>query len=156
MYNIQHACLLLDINECSMFNPCEQVCTNTNGSYQCSCRNGFSLKSDNSTCQGLKMYLIVRNYDKSIFLNSQISMSVCRLHSMVTVYALLTVNVLILMAHTSVTVYQDMILLTGPVTVCYILLRTRLSFGILVLIVASSRITNHEVSVCAYLEPNQC
>ena len=128
MYNIQHACLLLDINECSMFNPCEQVCTNTNGSYQCSCRNGFSLKSDNSTCQGLKMYLIVRNYDKSIFLNSQISMSVCRLHSMVTVYALLTVNVLILMAHTSVTVYQDMILLTGPVTVCYILLRTRLSF----------------------------
>ena len=39
---------------------------------------------------------------------------------MVAVYALLTVNVLILMAHTSVTVYQDMILLTAPVTVCYI------------------------------------
>ena len=40
------------------------------------------------------------------------------------VYALLTVNVLILMAHTSVSVYQDMILLTEPVIVCYILLRT--------------------------------
>ena len=38
---------------------------------------------------------------------------------MVAVYALLTVNVLILMAHTSVSVYQDMILLTEPVTVCY-------------------------------------
>ena len=93
-----YACFLLDINECSMFNPCEQV-VRTNDSIGvlpvCSCRNGFSLKSDefdlSSVC---KMYLIVRNYDKSFFLNSQISMSVCRLHSMVAVYALLTVNVL--------------------------------------------------------------
>ena len=41
-----------DIDECSMFSPCEQECTNTDGSYQCSCTKGFILKSDNSTCQG--------------------------------------------------------------------------------------------------------
>ena len=43
---------LLDIDECSMFSPCEQECTNTDGSYQCSCTEGFILKSDNSTCEG--------------------------------------------------------------------------------------------------------
>ena len=46
-------CLLTaDIDECSMFSPCEQECTNTDGSYQCLCTKGFILKSDNLTCQG--------------------------------------------------------------------------------------------------------
>ena len=63
----------IDINECSMFNPCEQMCTNTNGSYQCSCRNGFILKSDNSTCQGNRIYLWQAFVDQNIFLFSDLN-----------------------------------------------------------------------------------
>ena len=52
-YTNDDICLFTaDIDECSMFSPCEQECTNTDGSYQCSCINGFILKSDNLTCQG--------------------------------------------------------------------------------------------------------
>ena len=47
-------CLLLciDIDECSMFSPCQHECANTNGSYRCSCRNGYTLGNDNTTCRG--------------------------------------------------------------------------------------------------------
>ena len=42
-----------DINECAinMVN-CSQTCTNTNGSYICSCGNGYVLTADNRTCNG--------------------------------------------------------------------------------------------------------
>ena len=33
-----------------LISPCEQVCLNTIGSFQCSCRKGFHLKSGNSSC----------------------------------------------------------------------------------------------------------
>ena len=46
-------CLISDINECNN-NPCDQVCTNTVGSYTCSCRTGFTLNA-NQKCQG-KIY----------------------------------------------------------------------------------------------------
>ena len=42
--------LYIDVNECAVFSPCEQVCTNTIGSFQCSCRKGFHLQSDTSSC----------------------------------------------------------------------------------------------------------
>ena len=29
---------------------CEQRCNNTNGSYYCTCWNGFSLQNDNKSC----------------------------------------------------------------------------------------------------------
>lgn len=32
---------------------CSQQCTNTNGSYYCSCFDGYELLNDNSTCHGL-------------------------------------------------------------------------------------------------------
>ena len=42
-----------DIDECS-YNPCHQVCSNTAGSYQCSCTTGFTLDTDdNTTCNGM-------------------------------------------------------------------------------------------------------
>ena len=51
----------LDINEClSNKGGCSQTCTNTIGSFVCSCQNGFVLDSDNLTCQG-KVKCVCRN-----------------------------------------------------------------------------------------------
>jgi len=44
-------CGPLDINECLQPNPpCEHTCTNTQGSYVCSCDPGYTLNRDN--CEG--------------------------------------------------------------------------------------------------------
>ncbi|PAA51648.1 hypothetical protein BOX15_Mlig005425g2 [Macrostomum lignano] len=42
-----HRCI--DINECDEFGLCDQLCTNTIGSYKCSCRPGYTLFG--STCK---------------------------------------------------------------------------------------------------------
>ena len=42
----------VDVNECEGYNGCHQSCTNTEGSYYCSCDTGFSLAADNKTCTG--------------------------------------------------------------------------------------------------------
>ena len=40
-----------DINECEEFNGnCEHNCTNTNGSYDCSCDEGYVLNEDGYNC----------------------------------------------------------------------------------------------------------
>ncbi|CAH1259274.1 ADGRL2 [Branchiostoma lanceolatum] len=42
-----------DVNECvdnGGRGPCEQICTNTDGSYACSCRDGYILKDDGYAC----------------------------------------------------------------------------------------------------------
>ncbi|CAH1256822.1 MEGF10 [Branchiostoma lanceolatum] len=42
-----------DVNECvenGGRGPCEQICTNTRGSYTCSCRDGYSLNDDGHAC----------------------------------------------------------------------------------------------------------
>ncbi|VDI25973.1 Hypothetical predicted protein [Mytilus galloprovincialis] len=42
---------LLDIDECTLLNNnCEQICVDTIGSFYCSCRDGFVLGSDQSSC----------------------------------------------------------------------------------------------------------
>ena len=42
---------LLDIDECSKgISGCSQLCTNTIGSYTCTCDNGYQLTNDNHTC----------------------------------------------------------------------------------------------------------
>lgn len=42
-----------DRNECGLANGgCEHVCTNTDGSYDCSCNSGFQLGSNGRTCKG--------------------------------------------------------------------------------------------------------
>ena len=44
---------LSDVNECQTNNGgCEQVCTNTVGSYVCSCNPGFRLSSNGHNCNG--------------------------------------------------------------------------------------------------------
>ena len=43
----------IDINECMSSNGgCSQICTNTNGSYICSCQTGYMPINDNRTCIG--------------------------------------------------------------------------------------------------------
>ena len=42
-----------DINECVQeLAGCDQNCTNTAGSYYCTCMDGYELESDNHTCTG--------------------------------------------------------------------------------------------------------
>ena len=53
----QYDCL--DINECSVANDCEQICTNTVGSYMCSCKERYYL-SNFTSCE-----LIYLNIDLS-------------------------------------------------------------------------------------------
>ena len=41
-----------DINECNGNNLCQHNCINQNGSYLCSCKNGFVLLSNQRSCKG--------------------------------------------------------------------------------------------------------
>ena len=44
---------LADIDECALnISGCNQKCTNTIGSYFCSCYLGYKLNKDNETCIG--------------------------------------------------------------------------------------------------------
>ena len=48
--------LCADVNECATMNGgCSNECTNTVGSYYCSCPAGFTLSSNGHTCQGMYM-----------------------------------------------------------------------------------------------------
>lgn len=45
--------LITDIDECATGNGgCEHNCTNYEGYYECTCREGFQLGADNRTCIG--------------------------------------------------------------------------------------------------------
>lgn len=60
--------LMSDINECELgIASCSDGCTNTVGSYNCFCPNGYALANDNYTCIGKLMslnwdYLAIINY----------------------------------------------------------------------------------------------
>ena len=44
----------VDINECTINNGgCVQLCTNTLGSYNCSCNSGYILDIDELNCTGI-------------------------------------------------------------------------------------------------------
>ena len=46
--------LCIDIDECLTSNGgCDHNCLNFEGSYECSCRDGYSLTSDNRTCEDI-------------------------------------------------------------------------------------------------------
>ena len=50
---------LSDINECSLnTDHCAQHCTNTVGSYYCSCRTGYRLSSNGRSCSGMLFKLL--------------------------------------------------------------------------------------------------
>ncbi|XP_052786719.1 uncharacterized protein LOC128222017 [Mya arenaria] len=44
-------CCQSDVNECTEYSYCSQLCTNTHGSYRCSCRQGYLLNYDNRSCR---------------------------------------------------------------------------------------------------------
>ncbi|MEW8544649.1 MAG: calcium-binding EGF-like domain-containing protein [Candidatus Thiodiazotropha sp.] len=45
--------MTLDIDECSILNGgCQDVCYNTNGSYECSCGEGKTLNANGKSCMG--------------------------------------------------------------------------------------------------------
>ena len=57
--------LALDVDECltPSTNPCNQICTNTDGDFECSCMSGFQLESK-FTCVGeYYMYMYIYNYN---------------------------------------------------------------------------------------------
>ena len=46
-------CHVTDIDECATDNGgCSQICTNTIGSYVCSCRFGYTIGKDGKMCYG--------------------------------------------------------------------------------------------------------
>ena len=46
--------ILSDINECSEgVSDCSHLCTNSIGSYTCTCHNGYQLTNDNHTCSDI-------------------------------------------------------------------------------------------------------
>ena len=53
IYTIHDVYHDLDINECQQgTSGCSQICTNTPGSYKCSCYAGYHLSNDSHTCIG--------------------------------------------------------------------------------------------------------
>ena len=76
--NIFILVLLTDIDECSLgTDRCSQSCTNTIGSYTCSCNTGYTLNSDGYTCDGkITKKDVTTCMDGSRFSPCQTSMSV--------------------------------------------------------------------------------
>lgn len=56
-----HPQIHTDINECDGVNDCQQLCTNTEGSYSCSCTEGFDLADDGRRCTGKIGYVTFSN-----------------------------------------------------------------------------------------------
>ena len=51
---------LIDINECDTDNGgCEHNCTNTLGSYQCQCREGYEMNNNEKNCTGIMRLISV-------------------------------------------------------------------------------------------------
>ena len=52
-------CVHTDIDECELDNgKCDHNCTNTNGSYYCSCHPGYDLQDDQHNCTGKLRYML--------------------------------------------------------------------------------------------------
>ena len=61
--------ILLDIDECALnISGCNQKCTNTIGSYFCSCYPGYQLYKDNETCIGNHSISLFNKYSCLHFL----------------------------------------------------------------------------------------
>ena len=75
------------IDVCDIYKPCDQMCTNYDGGYACSCRKGYRLQSDFKTCRPIGKsaalvrclmwyytYVMVLAYNKlfGIFMNTEV------------------------------------------------------------------------------------
>ena len=53
--------LFVDVDECQTDeHNCNQTCTNTLGSFECSCRAGYSLQDDGVMCEGMHAFIAIR------------------------------------------------------------------------------------------------
>ena len=53
-----HFIIYVDIDECIQgLDGCDHNCTNTVGSYNCTCMDGYVLEADNHTCIGKDQYV---------------------------------------------------------------------------------------------------
>ena len=52
--------ITIDINECAGVNNCsdDSNCTNTLGSYQCSCHDGYLDEGNGYTCTGMLLFIL--------------------------------------------------------------------------------------------------
>ena len=51
--NVDYVFMHTDVDECATNNGgCAQTCTNTVGSFVCSCQSGYTLASNGLTCDG--------------------------------------------------------------------------------------------------------
>ena len=70
-----------DLNECINDNatsPCHQYCANTVGSYQCSCKVGYTLTADGHTCSETLMHAYILKWVcRSEFLIGSATAGVC-------------------------------------------------------------------------------
>jgi len=56
-----------DIDECEEgTDGCDHSCTNTDGSYYCTCMDGYELESDNHTCSGAQLFINTYVYSMRI------------------------------------------------------------------------------------------
>ena len=61
--------LLPDIDECTeRIDGCAQICTDTDGSYTCSCNSGYQLGNNNHDCDGKTMNVVTMSILVIIFL----------------------------------------------------------------------------------------
>ena len=55
--------IIIDINECDVYNGgCQHNCTNSDGSYSCSCNDGYTLDVDDEGCSRKLNYMY--NYSR--------------------------------------------------------------------------------------------
>ena len=52
-----------------MSNPCEQLCRNTDGSFECYCKEGYKIQDDEKSCRGVSsvQFCISMVYSRYIY-----------------------------------------------------------------------------------------
>ena len=56
--SIVACCLCVDVDECGRKeHNCSQLCDNVPGSFECKCRDGYSLQGDGTTCAGMYAFM---------------------------------------------------------------------------------------------------
>ena len=96
--------MIIDIDECDISNGgCEHNCTNTIGSFVCSCNDGYNLTENALNCTGMRSAQSISLYSLCLVVAiGQISMSVrvellsvMRMHSVSTLMVASTVTVIL-------------------------------------------------------------